>query len=201
MNRIVWFIRNVDFKTTPLDAVIGVYGTGIGEVERGLSVTLSAAALEAWESRTRAMIEQGTPADLARRLAAIPDLVAAPDVVLVAQRTGRPVADIASTHFAVEGMFQLGTLIGAAREIAVSDYFDRLALDRAIDSIASAHRNLVAEAVARGPAGPEAVKAWSAQRGTDVTRIRAAVDTIVSSGLTLSKVTVAASLLGDLARA
>ncbi len=42
--------------------------------------------------------------------------------------------------------------------------------------------------------------AWSEQRGADVTRIRSAVDNIVLSGLNLSKVTVAASLLGDLAR-
>ena len=46
----------------------------------------------------------------------------------------------------------------------------------------------------------EAVRAWSEKRGQDVNRIRSAVDGIVSSGLTLSKITVAASLLGDLAR-
>ena len=44
------------------------------------------------------------------------------------------------------------------------------------------------------------VDAWSEKRGADVARIRSAVDNIVLSGLTLSKVTVAASLLGDLAR-
>ena len=60
-------------------------------------------------------------------------------------------------------MFRLGALIGAAREvIAVSDYFDRLALDRAIDSIAAAHRRLTAEAAAQGGAGPAGVEAWSA---------------------------------------
>ena len=44
------------------------------------------------------------------------------------------------------------------------------------------------------------MRAWSEKRGADVNRIRSAVDGIVSSGLTLSKITVAASLLGDLAR-
>jgi glutamate dehydrogenase len=127
-------------------------------------------------------------------------LVAAPDIVLSAQKTGRGVLDIARTHFAIEAVFQLGTLIGAAREITVSDYFDRLALDRAIDGIAAAHRNLTAEAVGQGASGTAAVEAWSASRGGDVTRIRGAVDGIMASGLTLSKVTVAASLLGDLAR-
>ena len=36
------------------------------------------------------------------------DLVAAPDIVAVAERTHRAVVDVAATHFAVEGMFRLG---------------------------------------------------------------------------------------------
>ncbi len=201
MGRIVWFIRNVDFSEASLDVVIGAFRAGVAEVERGLEATLSPQALTAWNARTRTLAEQGVPAELAGRIAALPDLVEALDIALVAQKTQRPVADIARTHFALEGLFRLGALTGAAREIAVSDYFDRLALDRAINSIASAHRNLTADAASRGAAGSEAVEAWSAKRGADVTRIRNAVDAIVASGLTLSKVTVASSLLGDLARA
>ena len=200
MNRIVWFIRNVDFTGGSIDSVVSLYGSGIREIERHLEESLSPAALVAWNGRARPLIEQGVPSDLARTVAAIPDLVAAPDIVLVAHRTGRPVLEIARTHFAVEALFNLGALINAAREIGVSDYFDRLALDRAIDSIASAHRNLTAEAVAEGHSGAEAVRIWSERRGADLTRIRTAVDSIVASGLTLSKVTVAASLLGDLVR-
>jgi glutamate dehydrogenase len=97
-------------------------------------------------------------------------------------------------------MFQLGALSGAARDIPVSDYFDRLALDRTIDAIAAAHRKLTAEIVGQGQSGPQAVASWSEARGVEIGRIRAAVDNIVASGLTLSKLTVAASLLGDLAR-
>ncbi|MBB4041280.1 glutamate dehydrogenase [Microvirga flocculans] len=201
MNRIVWFIRNVDFANHSLDQVVGTYQAGIAEVERGLRDTLSPEALTAWEARIKALVDEGTPEDLARRIASLPDLVAAPDIVQTAQKTGRPVSDIASTHFALEAAFRLGTLIGAAQQIVVSDYFDRLALDRAIDSIAYAHRGLTAEVAAHDLSGEEAVRAWSEKRGADVSRIRSAVDGIVSSGLTLSKITVAASLLGDLARA
>ncbi len=200
MNRIVWFIRNVDFSSHSLDAIIGTYRSGIAEVERALPETLSPEALEALNARARALMDQGTPEDLARRIASLPDLVAAPDIALTAQKTGKPVSDIACTHFALEAAFRLGSLIGSAQEIAVGDYFDRLALDRAIDSIAYAHRGLTAEVAVQDVSGAEAVQAWSEKRGADVSRIRSAVDSIVSSGLTLSKVTVAASLLGDLAR-
>jgi glutamate dehydrogenase len=200
MNRIVWFIRNVDFTAGSLDTVVGTYRDGIAAITDALQGTLSPSALAAWSTRARPFIDQHVPEELANRIAAMPDLVAAPDIVLIAQRTGRPVLEIARTHFAIEALFQVGALMQAAREIVVSDYFDRLALDRAIDSIASAHRNLTGEVVASGASGAEAVRLWSERRGTDLTRIRNAVDGIVSSGLTLSKVTVAASLLGDLAR-
>jgi len=200
MNRIVWFIRNVDFVNHSLDEIIGTYQAGIAEVERGLTETLSPEAQAAWDARTKTFVDAGTPEDVARRIASLPDLVAAPDIVQTAQKTGKPVNDIARTHFALEASFRLGALISAAQQINVSDYFDRLALDRAIDSIAYAHRGLTAEVSALDLSGAEAVRAWSEKRGADVNRIRSAVDGIVSSGLSLSKITVAASLLGDLAR-
>jgi glutamate dehydrogenase len=200
MSRIAWFIRNVDLASDSLDAVVGLYRDDIAEVERILPETLSATPRETWRTRADSLASQGVPADLATRLAALQDLVAAPDIVIVAQRTGRPIAEIAATHFAIEALFQLGSVAGKAREIAVSDYFDRLALDRAIDGVASAHRKLTAEVAGRGESGPEGVASWSASRGSEVSRIRTAVDSIFASGLTLSKLTVAASLLGDLAR-
>jgi glutamate dehydrogenase len=82
----------------------------------------------------------------------------------------------------------------------VSDYFDRLALDRALDSIGEAERRLTAAMVETGKSGDDAVKAWVEPRKAEVDRIRGSIHQIASSGLTLSKLTVAASLLGDLAK-
>ena len=53
---------------------------------------------------------------------------------------------------------------------------------------------------ANGATGRAAVDAWVAPRAGEVERIRAAVHGIASSGLTLSKLSVAASLLGDLVK-
>ncbi|HYF53570.1 MAG TPA: NAD-glutamate dehydrogenase domain-containing protein, partial [Salinarimonas sp.] len=200
MNRIVWFIRNVDFTAAPLDEVVGRYRTGIDELKSTFATALSPASRSVYEGAVADLAGQGVPDALARQIAALPILVAGPDVVLVASRTGRPTPEIAATHFAVDDAFRLGALAGAARAVSVTDYFDRLALDRAVDAIASAHRRLTAEVAARGGSGPDAVAAWSAARGADVARIRTGVEAIVASGLTLSKLTVAASLLGDLAR-
>ncbi|WP_375459099.1 NAD-glutamate dehydrogenase [uncultured Enterovirga sp.] len=201
LSRIVWFIRNVDFKTRSLDDVVGQYGAGIAEVSAALDSALSAARREAWTARSESVASGGVPAGLARRLAALPDLAAAPDIVLVARRTGRAITDVAATHFAVGALFRLGELAEAASTIPVLDHYDRLARDRAIDSVAEAHRRLTSEVVTGDATGPDALSAWQAIRGGEADRIRGAVEAIAASGLTVSKMTVAASLVGDLAKA
>jgi glutamate dehydrogenase len=120
--------------------------------------------------------------------------------VTVADRTGRDISALAAIYFAAEAFFRIDQIATAARGIVVSDYFDRLALDRALDSIGEAERRLAAAMAANGAAGAKAVEAWAAPRNSDVERVRMSVNEIANSGLTLSKLTVAASLLSDLVR-
>ncbi len=140
------------------------------------------------------------PESLARRIGSLALLKAAPDIALVADRAGKPVGEVTATYFATEAFFQLDRVASAVPNIVVSDYFDRLALDRALDSIGDAERRLTAAMVGNGHAGNDAVKEWVRPRQAEVERIRAAIHEIAGSGLTLSKLSVAASLLGDLAR-
>ncbi len=200
LDRMVWFIRNVELTGGMLDAIVARYRDGVAEVERALDQAVAAPAAEARAARAAELAAQGVPQALARRLSALADLAASSDIVLVANRTGRAAAEVAAIHFAVEEMFRLRTILDAGRSIAVADHFDRLALNRAIDAIADAHRRLTAQAVATGAAGPAAIEAWCASHAGAVKRIREAVESIVAAGLTLSKLTVASGLLADLAR-
>jgi glutamate dehydrogenase len=118
--------------------------------------------------------------------------------VLIADRTKKPIAAIVATYFAAEAYFRVDRVVTAARGIVVSDYFDRLALDRALDTIGDAERRLTAAMVETGATGEAAVEAWVKPRQAEVERIRAAIHQIAGSGLTLSKLTVTASLLGRL---
>nr|WP_244645130.1 NAD-glutamate dehydrogenase [Salinarimonas ramus] len=199
MNRIGWFIRNVDLDLEPLDAIVGRFREGVVAVEAALVDCLPDAAQALWRERTEALTAQAVPDALASRLAALPILVAAPDITLIAEEAQRSLRDVAATYFALDETFRLGTLAAQGRDVAIADYYDRLALERALSGVADAHRRLTAEIAREQGSGREAVEAWCASR-PDVTRIRTAVDGIVSSGLTLSKLTVAASLLGDLTR-
>jgi glutamate dehydrogenase len=201
LDRLVWFLRNVDLKQG-LETIIAHYHDGIAQVAAALDTALSKPALAARDARVAELAKAGVPDDLARRIASLAVLKAAPDIALVADRAKKPVGEVTATYFATEAFFQLDRVAGAVPGIVVSDYFDRLALDRALDSIGDAERRLTAAMVGNGVAGAGAgaVDEWIKPRQAEVERIRAAIHEIAGSGLTLSKLSVAASLLGDLAR-
>jgi glutamate dehydrogenase len=199
LDRLVWFLRNVDLKRG-LETIVAHYRDGIAQVAGALDGALSKAALAVRDARQAELARAGVPGDLARRIASLGALKAAPDIVLVADRAKKPVGEVTATYFATAAFFQLDQIANAVPGIVVSDYFDRLALDRALDSIGDAERRLTAAMVGNGIAGAGAVEEWVKPRQAEVERIRSAIHEIVGSGLTLSKLSVAASLLGDLAR-
>ena len=199
LDRLVWFLRNADLKQG-LEKIIAHYHDGIAQVAAALDGALSKPALAARDAAVAELAKAGVPEQLSRRIASLAVLKAAPDIVLVADQEKKPVAEVTATYFATEAFFQLDRVIGAVPGIVVSDYFDRLALDRALDSIGDAERRLTAAMVGNGFAGAGAVEQWIKPRQAEVERIRAAIHEIAGSGLTLSKLSVAASLLGDLAR-
>jgi glutamate dehydrogenase len=199
LDRIVWFLRNVDLAAG-LASVIEHYHSGIAAVAAALDRVLPEDARAARTARLAELTGAGVPEPLARRIADLPWLIPAADIVLVADRSARPVADVAATYFAAGAFFRIDRVAAAARAIPIADYFDRLALDRALDSIGDAERRIAAEMMANGAAGSGAVEQWVARRREDVERVRMAVHEIAASGLTLSKLSVAASMLGDLAK-
>jgi len=199
LDRLVWFLRNVDLKQG-LETIVAHYRDGIAQVAAALDRALSKQAAAARDARVAELAKAGVPVELARRIASLAVLKAAPDIVQVADRAKRPVGEVTATYFATEAFFQLDRVAGAVSNIVVSDYFDRLALDRALDSIGDAERRLTAAMVGNGAAGASAMEEWVKPRQAEVERIRSAIHEIAGSGLTLSKLSVAASLLGDLAR-
>ena len=199
LDRVVWFLRNVDFREGLL-VVVSHYRAGIAAVDAALDAALPDTAARQCSDKQAELVKQAVPEELARRLARLPALVAAPDIVMAADRTGRDIGALTATYFAAEAFFRLDRVTAAARGIVVSDYFDRLALDRALDSIGEAERRLAAAMAENGIAGAAAVEAWAAPRREQVERVRMSVQEIANSGLTLSKLAVAASLLGDLVR-
>jgi glutamate dehydrogenase len=199
LDRMVWFLRNVDLGQG-LAAIIERYHANIEEVAQALDRILPEELAVIKAARVDGLKKAGVPTELAQRIGDLRALGAATDIVLIASPTRRSVVDVAATYFAASAFFRLQDVAAAAREVRLTDYYDRLAFDRALAQIGEALRALTARMVDAGTPGREAVERWAEGRGQDVERTRLALHEVVSSGLTLSKLTVAANMLSDLAR-
>jgi glutamate dehydrogenase len=198
LSRMVWYVRNVDFRDG-LSAVIARFGPAVREVAASLDSTLPPDLQAARSKRRQDLIDAGVPTGLAGDLADLDALVSAPDIVTVAERASRSIDDAAATFFAAEANFRLDRITAAARNVPASDHFERLAIDRAVDLIAAAERRLAADMLTIGHSGQQAAETWLAAH-PEATRIRRTVEEIAAGGLTLAKLMVAANLLGDLVK-
>jgi glutamate dehydrogenase len=139
------------------------------------------------------------PEALAHRLALLPTLAHSTNIIPVADRSDRTLAEAAKTYFAVSARFGFGRIDRMAEEIAVGDYYEGLALEKARDSLEAAHRDLAQKVIANGNAAD--ISAWEAEAGARVTSTAEQVGKIVSDRRpSMAKVTIAASLLSELAR-
>jgi glutamate dehydrogenase len=199
LDRINWFLRNVDLSRGLAD-LVEHYRLGIEKVGAALDEALPAEQQAARSARAAELIAASVPEALAKRLASLPELTAAPDIVQVTDQTKRPIEAVTGAYFAVGAFFRLDRIVQAARGIEIADHFDRLAVDRAFVELASSQRGLTAEVLQGGLGGEAALTAWIERRGREAKRVRASVQEIASSGLSLSKLAVAVGLLADLAQ-
>ncbi|HLL26398.1 MAG TPA: NAD-glutamate dehydrogenase [Xanthobacteraceae bacterium] len=199
LDRIIWFLRNAPLKQG-LAGIVSHYRAGIEETETKIEAIMPADARADFESRAAKLVEGNVPEALARRIARLPLLAAATDVILIADQAKKPVEEAAETYFAAREFLKLETVVKAAQELDVPDRFDRLALDHALGQIAASERQLTAVMLSNGMTGKAALDAWIEPRRSEVERTRARIREIASTGFTLSKLTVAASLVSDLVK-
>jgi glutamate dehydrogenase len=126
----------------------------------------------------------------------------ASDIVLVAERTTVGVVEAAEAFFGVVETFGLGPLLAAGQRVVLADRFDRMALDRALANLMRALRDLSADILGFGAAAVAArLAAWRTERTAAIERLTASVAGLTEGELTVSRLSVAAGLLSDLARA
>ncbi|MGN6101724.1 MAG: NAD-glutamate dehydrogenase, partial [Devosia sp.] len=196
----LWFLRNETFEGG-LSELAARYALGVADIRRALGAVLPTAIDTDLGERTTGLAAQGVPMELARQLAELPVIGAASDISLVANRTGSEVLDAARSYFAIVELFGLGRLAAAAERLKPADRFDRMALDRAAANLSRAQRDLASDVLGAGSGLVEdRLRAWRAARETAISRATAAVAEVTQGGLTVSRLSVAAGLLADLAR-
>jgi glutamate dehydrogenase len=194
LERVIWFKRNVSFAEG-ISNVVERFGTGIDQLRKRMKSILSDAQAADFQEVFERYKAGGVPDELADRLAWLPVEAAIPDVVIISEETGVDLELAAKTAVEVAAYFRIGAMDGMARRLIISDYYDGLALDRARSILAAAHRSLSVQAIAA-----KGFEAWLSTHEHAVERTVRTVNEILDGELSVSKFSVAASLLAEVTR-
>mgnify|MGYP000936422862 CR=1 FL=1 len=169
---VAWFLTTCP---QPLDiaAQTEAFRPGIGELIAGLDTVLDAEEGARLDQRAAALTGQGVPEDLARRVAALPVLAAAPDLVRVAGRTGRSVSSVAAVYFLLGRRFGLEWLRDRAFTVRTDTHWQKQAVAAIVDDLFAHQMNLTVRVLeaADGLPAENPVEAWAAQRRAAVDRV------------------------------
>jgi glutamate dehydrogenase len=131
---------------------IAAYKPGIDHQRASAWTTMTEQEIARAQARVDRYMQAGAPEDLARDVAVLAPLIAALDVVDLADRRAWPVDSAASVFRAVGARFGLDRLRGAALNFTLKDHWDRLALRRTMEELYEDQRALTEVALAHAGA-------------------------------------------------
>ncbi|WP_342640520.1 NAD-glutamate dehydrogenase [Rhodoligotrophos ferricapiens] len=191
----MWFLRN-ETAHGRLEALVSHYRAGLAAIAAALPAALPQATRNDWDAYIGRLIEAGVPEETARKLCCARYLYRGADIVAVATRADVAVTDATEIFFTVGHGLHIDDLLRSASTIHVSDYYDRLAVNRTIDSIFATHRDLVADILQKH--GADGWEDWEkANAETIEPAIASILETLSAGDLTVARLAVLASLLQD----
>jgi glutamate dehydrogenase len=202
LSRLAWFMRHGRLISGSLAETVQTFKSGIGSVAASLDQTLRPAAAATRASSISDLVNLGVPEGLACLIADLAALSSAPDIVVIAETSGKFIEAVAAAHFGVDDLLGLSVLTKAAADMPLADVYDRLARDRAVATIGAAHRGITAKIVGSyatdgGPGA--ALDSWMATDSA-VAKAHDRLAALTATAPSIAKLTVAAGLLDDLAR-
>ncbi|WP_029010617.1 NAD-glutamate dehydrogenase [Azospirillum halopraeferens] len=169
---VAWFLIN---GSHPLDIAseTDLYRPAIETLAAGLDGVLDAEETGRLTQRCAAYGEQGVPEEVGRRVASLPVLAVAPDLVRVARQTGRDVPAVAAVYFMLGRRFGLEWLRDRAALVKTDNHWQKQATAAIVDDL-FAHQTQLTVRVLDGagtlPPG-DPVEHWIARRRPVVERV------------------------------
>jgi glutamate dehydrogenase len=175
--------------------------SAVAAAEPVFKKTVPAPLRQHFDDQIAELEEAGAPSVLATEVVNLQTMQLLPEILQIAERTSADFATAMRGFFAVSEAFRIGRIVENAGRIQATDHYDSLALTRSLDRIGQARRQIVCAALTSHGKEAQPVEAWIATDKTRVERIGKELASIVDSGEpSISKLAVAAGLLGDLAQ-
>ena len=142
-------------------SVVARYAPGVGELRAALPRVLTPTGRADYDVDVEKWQGLGIPEAIADRLATVPVLGAALDIVEVAHDSGRPVERVASIFFEIGQALEIDSLRRQIENLPVESRWHAQARGSLRDELAAQHRALVTQILASAPPGaPNRVQAW-----------------------------------------
>lgn len=193
-----WVLKNGD-RSAGLSESVTQLRSARGRLESKMPSLFPDFMKDSLQSRAKAAQDAGAPAALAKRLAGMATAELIPDIALVATHAGSDLLVAAKAYFSVTETFRIGRIQEAANAIAVTDYYDALALTRANDTIAHARRSIAVSALREHGKAADSIAAWVDADRTRIDNTRDRLQALVDGGdFSVSRLAVTAGLMTDL---
>jgi glutamate dehydrogenase len=187
-------------KTLGLADLVARYRPGVQSLTSILEQVATPYQQNLMAEHAKRLRDGGVPADLARRIASFDVQRFAPGITDIARDTCRSIEHAATVALAAADYVRLGELEARAVGLKVVDYYDRLALDGALDTIRTATRAMARSALSEQKEGVPDFAGWAETRVVRLAQIKSLLDEIAAApDITVSRLTVAASRVRELA--
>jgi len=181
----LWYLRHLP-RPIDIAPAVAEQNAEIDRLAESLDTMLHPVEREAFAERTAALVAEGVPSDVARRVAGAEPLGAGPDIIRAAREAGTnaDLVRVGAVYFAVGARLGLDWLRRAAGLMHPHDAWERRAVTAIVNDLYGQQRAL-AVAVLRAGGTNEAESAvgkWAAERAHGVDRLRALTDEFQASG-------------------
>jgi glutamate dehydrogenase len=140
---VTWFLTRLG-REPDIGREMKDYGAGIAILQDSLEQVATPDLVEAIQQRLDQGLKDGLPPDLARRIAIIPALGAACDILRIARDSGADIPVTARTYFETGDHFRLPWLRQQARAIPANDRWTAEALSGLIEQLHNVQYSLAA---------------------------------------------------------
>ena len=123
------------------------------------------------DERAGHWIEQGVPAELARRVASLGILASALDITRIARLSRRDVPDAARVYFELGHRFGMEWLRAKAAKVKTENHWQKQAVSAIIDDLYGLQSDLTARILNDGLSHEAAIATWAGARQGPVDRI------------------------------
>ncbi|HEU0161647.1 MAG TPA: NAD-glutamate dehydrogenase [Rhizomicrobium sp.] len=183
-----WFLAHVP-GDAPIAETGALYRAGVEALRQNHAPTPEE------QARIAELAQADVPDDLARDMALLGALAAAPDIALLAGQSGRAMTDVTRLYFTLGETLGLDRLRALAGRLLPPDHWDRLALRRLWEDLAAAQRSIAGRLLAEGGNTAD----WATAHADALDRTRAFLATLEGSGdLSVAKLMLASSQIQSL---